>query len=175
MKQGLSLRVSQHLTLTPQLQQSIRLLQLSTLELDQEVEHMLVDNPFLDREDADIPQDSPGLQQADAPVSVGDRISEQASSSTSECESSSGSDEEYGSSTAENDFDSGENWDGDGSNPMSADDGEWGGDAPPRGAGVEDDTQDASERTGVHVSLYVGLHWLALLLHLIVVDQAAVN
>jgi RNA polymerase sigma-54 factor len=33
MKQGLSLRVSQHLALTPQLQQSIRLLQLSTLEL----------------------------------------------------------------------------------------------------------------------------------------------
>ncbi|NDF79696.1 MAG: hypothetical protein EB128_09470, partial [Betaproteobacteria bacterium] len=34
MKQGLSLRVSQHLALTPQLQQSIRLLQLSTLELN---------------------------------------------------------------------------------------------------------------------------------------------
>ena len=33
MKQGLPLRVSQHLALTPQLQQSIRLLQLSTLEL----------------------------------------------------------------------------------------------------------------------------------------------
>ena len=174
MKQGLSLRVSQHLTLTPQLQQSIRLLQLSTLELDQEVEHMLVDNPFLDREDADIPQDSHGLQQADAPVSVGDRISEQASSSPSSERESTNSDEEYGSSTAENDFDSGENWDGDGSHPMSADDGEWGGDAPPRGAGVEDDTQDASERTGVHESLYDVLHRQALSLHLSEVDQAAV-
>jgi ABC-type multidrug transport system ATPase subunit len=49
MKQGLSLRVSQHLALTPQLQQSIRLLQLSTLELSQEVEQMLDDNPFLER------------------------------------------------------------------------------------------------------------------------------
>ena len=48
MKQGLSLRVSQHLALTPQLQQSIRLLQLSTLELAQEVEQMLDDNPFLE-------------------------------------------------------------------------------------------------------------------------------
>ena len=48
MKQGLSLRVSQHLALTPQLQQSIRLLQLSTLELSQEVEQMLDDNPFLE-------------------------------------------------------------------------------------------------------------------------------
>ena len=48
MKQGLSLRVSQHLALTPQLQQSIRLLQLSTLELNQEVEQMLDENPFLE-------------------------------------------------------------------------------------------------------------------------------
>jgi len=49
MKVGLSLGVSQHLALTPQLQQSIRLLQLATLELAQEVEAMLVDNPFLER------------------------------------------------------------------------------------------------------------------------------
>ena len=48
MKQGLSLRVSQHLALTPQLQQSIRLLQLSTLELGQEIQQMLDDNPFLE-------------------------------------------------------------------------------------------------------------------------------
>src|SRR4051812_34833190 len=48
MKQGLALRVSQHLALTPQLQQSIRLLQLSTLELGQEVQQMLDENPFLD-------------------------------------------------------------------------------------------------------------------------------
>ena len=45
MKQGLSLRISQHLALTPQLQQSIRLLQLSTLELGQEIQQML-DEPF---------------------------------------------------------------------------------------------------------------------------------
>ena len=51
MKQGLSLRVSQHLALTPQLQQSIRLLQLSTLELSQEVEQMLDENPFLELAD----------------------------------------------------------------------------------------------------------------------------
>ena len=51
MKPGLSLRVSQHLALTPQLQQSIRLLQLSTLELASEVEQMLDDNPFLERDD----------------------------------------------------------------------------------------------------------------------------
>jgi RNA polymerase sigma-54 factor len=51
MKQGLSLRISQHLALTPQLQQSIRLLQLSTLELHQELEQLLSDNPLLERLD----------------------------------------------------------------------------------------------------------------------------
>ena len=53
MKQTLQLRVSQHLALTPQLQQSIRLLQLSTLELNQEIDQFLQDNPLLEREDAE--------------------------------------------------------------------------------------------------------------------------
>ena len=51
MKQTLQVRLSQHLALTPQLQQSIRLLQLSTLELHQEVEQMLEQNPFLEAEE----------------------------------------------------------------------------------------------------------------------------
>lgn len=51
MKQSLQLRTSQHLALTPQLQQSIRLLQLSTLELHQELEQILADNPMLERLD----------------------------------------------------------------------------------------------------------------------------
>jgi len=51
MKHSLQLRLSQHLTLTPQLQQSIRLLQLSTLELNQELERILQENPLLERED----------------------------------------------------------------------------------------------------------------------------
>jgi RNA polymerase sigma-54 factor len=51
MKQSLQLRLSQHLALTPQLQQSIRLLQLSTLELNQEIEQALQDNPLLEREE----------------------------------------------------------------------------------------------------------------------------
>ena len=47
MKQTLQFRLSQHLTLTPQLQQSIRLLQLSTVELNQEIERLLIENPIL--------------------------------------------------------------------------------------------------------------------------------
>ncbi len=51
MKQGLQLKLSQQLTLTPQLQQAIRLLQMSTLELDQEVSAILEANPLLEREE----------------------------------------------------------------------------------------------------------------------------
>lgn len=48
MKQTLQLRLGQHLTMTPQLQQAIRLLQLSTLELQQEVQEALETNPMLE-------------------------------------------------------------------------------------------------------------------------------
>lgn len=53
MKPSLQLRLSQQLALTPQLQQSIKLLQLSTLELNQEIERMLLDNPMLERDGAE--------------------------------------------------------------------------------------------------------------------------
>ena len=51
MKPTLQFKLSQHLTLTPQLQQSIRLLQLSTIELNQEIERLLMENPMLEREE----------------------------------------------------------------------------------------------------------------------------
>ena len=48
MKQGLQLKFSQQLTMTPQLQQAIKLLQLSTLELSQEITEQLYSNPLLE-------------------------------------------------------------------------------------------------------------------------------
>ncbi len=51
MKPTLQLKLSQQLKLTPQLQQSIRLLQLSTLELNQEVERIIQENPLLELND----------------------------------------------------------------------------------------------------------------------------
>lgn len=48
MKPALQLRLSQQLTLTPQLQQAIRLLQLSTQDMHQEVARMLEENPLLE-------------------------------------------------------------------------------------------------------------------------------
>jgi RNA polymerase sigma-54 factor len=48
MKQSLDLRLGQHLTITPQLQQAIRLLQLSSAELQQEIQEALESNPLLE-------------------------------------------------------------------------------------------------------------------------------
>ena len=66
MKPSLQVRLSQHLALTPQLQQSIRLLQLSTLELHQEVGQMLEQNPFLEAEEETLanPFETPPERQA---------------------------------------------------------------------------------------------------------------
>ena len=47
-KQGLDVRIGQSLSMTPQLQQAIRLLQLSTLELQQEIQENLETNPLLE-------------------------------------------------------------------------------------------------------------------------------
>jgi RNA polymerase sigma-54 factor len=48
MRPGLQLKIGQQLTMTPQLQQAIKLLQLSTLELRQEVIEQLYNNPLLE-------------------------------------------------------------------------------------------------------------------------------
>ncbi|MCE2949394.1 MAG: RNA polymerase factor sigma-54 [bacterium] len=69
MKNALQLRLSQHLTLTPQLQQSIRLLQLSTLDLNQELERFLQENPLLERED----DGDPGLEPLPAGLQGGEQ------------------------------------------------------------------------------------------------------
>ncbi|WP_019614388.1 RNA polymerase factor sigma-54 [Psychromonas ossibalaenae] len=51
MKQGLQLKMGQQLAMTPQLQQAIKLLQLSTLDLQQEIQNALDENPLLDQDD----------------------------------------------------------------------------------------------------------------------------
>ncbi len=57
MKLSLNLKLGQQLTITPQLQQAIRLLQLSSLELQQEIQEALESNPLLE-EDEDSKPDS---------------------------------------------------------------------------------------------------------------------
>jgi RNA polymerase sigma-54 factor len=57
MKQSIQLKLGQHLTMTPQLQQAIRLLQLSTLELQLEVQGVLDSNLMLERDEGESQTD----------------------------------------------------------------------------------------------------------------------
>ena len=72
MKPALQLKLSQHLALTPQLQQSIKLLQLSTVEMQQEIENYLLENPMLERDDDGGNESFASAQQYDAPRSDAD-------------------------------------------------------------------------------------------------------
>ena len=70
MKQSLQLRLGQQLTMTPQLQQAIRLLQLSTLDLQAEIQEALESNPMLE-----LTEDSGGDSTAKESVSDSDNVS----------------------------------------------------------------------------------------------------
>jgi RNA polymerase sigma-54 factor len=73
MKQSLSLKLGQQLKMTPQLQQAIRLLQLSALELEQEIQDNLDANPLLEVEDEFNGDDSGDSSTAsEAPADIAD-------------------------------------------------------------------------------------------------------
>jgi RNA polymerase sigma-54 factor len=176
MRQGLSLRTSQHLALTPQLQQSIRLLQLSTLELSNEVNQMLDDNPFLERTAEEAERESFGLAQADAVVSPQEREQESAAYSGAEESYSSRATTDNSSEESATFADDGPSWDGDGSVSFSPDDGEWGGEARAKGNNLSgDDDMDATELARNHESLQGFLHRQALALRLSEEDRAALG
>lgn len=192
MKQGLSLRVSQHLALTPQLQQSIRLLQLSTLEMAQEVEQMLDENPFLERTEEIAEREAFGLEQTDTPVSPGEQIADASlpgdePMSAGPVEHERASMDRDGSSSGdtaqseevESRIDGAspleESWEGDGSVDIAPDDGEWGGEAPARNSGASDgdETATAADLARANVSLQDHLHDQARCLRLSDEDRAA--
>ena len=201
MKQGLSLRFSQHLALTPQLQQSIRLLQLSTLELSQEVGQMLDENPFLELADEAADREEFGLDYSNTPQTLDSAVSEADASSSLSAMDSIAARADISGATADlgtkNSLENGPadpvtdnsgeaaigeadaSWEGDGSvEQVAADDGEWGNDAPARknnvSSGDEDETS-AGERTAEHETLQAHLHRQSLGLRLSELDQAALH
>jgi RNA polymerase sigma-54 factor len=71
MKQSIQLRLGQQLTMTPQLQQAIRLLQLSTLDLQQEIQETLDSNFMLERdEESNNAESEDGTNRGTADVTV---------------------------------------------------------------------------------------------------------
>ena len=178
MKQGLSLRVSQHLALTPQLQQSIRLLQLSTLELSQEVEQMLDENPFLEVTEDAAPREEFGLDHVNTPVSQENQEFESATDSIAVPAYETGATSQNDSETTpeiSSEAKLEDSWEGDGSVESSPDDSEWGGDAPARKNNGDDSDVEASDLAGGHQSLQDYLHRQALSLRLSEVDREALH
>jgi RNA polymerase sigma-54 factor len=113
MKQSLQLKLGQQLTMTPQLQQAIRLLQLSTLDLQQEIQEALDSNPMLELEENfdPVPEttyDNNELENsdyvraqevaADPDAGTGDKLIDQFSASTPTDNFSGGESESFGES-----------------------------------------------------------------------------
>jgi RNA polymerase sigma-54 factor len=170
MKPSLQVRLSQHLALTPQLQQSIRLLQLSTLELHQEVEQMLEANPFLEAEEETAPAFEPLSERLSPSEQAGERESERAAESSPEAagDDAAGVDSaEYGATERE-DWENGterDDFDGIREMPSSA-----------SGSGSNDnDDFDPQERNSEGVSLQEHLHRQVLGMRLSAEDTAAVK
>jgi len=166
MKPSLQVRFSQHLALTPQLQQSIRLLQLSTLELHQEVEQMLEQNPFLElAEDSPTPFETASAER----TTPAERSSEEAwengaiGESGGEPEPASVDSVEFGATERE-DWENGtEREDFDGIR-----------ETPSKGAAPEGDDLDPMERSSAGVSLQQHLHDQLRGMRLSDTDRAAV-
>ena len=148
MKPSLQVRLSQHLALTPQLQQSIRLLQLSTLELHQEVSQMLEQNPFLETEEElpANPYDTPPERQAadrvadSAPAESASESTTEAAEATPEMTA-----EDFGT-TERDDWENGtegDDFDGIRETPS----------ASGSGSGEDSDDMDAQDRRGSSQSL----------------------
>jgi RNA polymerase sigma-54 factor len=172
MTPGLSLRVSQHLALTPQLQQSIRLLQLSTLELAQEIDQMLQDNPFLEQTPA--PEGDEEALALARELRTSKVLDQEAQEERLDAAERSPKDAEEWSQAAEASEPT--DWEGDGSQQISADDPQWGGDAPAHGrsAQASDDDFNPADHQASASSLQAHLHQQALTLRLSEMDRAAV-
>ena len=84
LNQSLNLRLGQQLKMTPQLQQAIRMLQLSAIELQQEVQEILESNPLLEEGEEETPaQES---TETNTPESEASSTTEGEESSTAEPE-----------------------------------------------------------------------------------------
>ncbi|MFZ5653457.1 MAG: RNA polymerase factor sigma-54 [Pseudomonadota bacterium] len=72
MKQSLHLKLGHQLSMTPQLQQAIKLLQLSSLELQQEIQQALCTNPLLELADEIAGDEAAAGDPEDAPAPADD-------------------------------------------------------------------------------------------------------
>lgn len=166
MKPSLQVRLSQHLALTPQLQQSIRLLQLSTLELHQEVEQMLEQNPFLEAEEDPPPAYEPMVERITPTERAAERETEAAATGDSADDAAGVDTTDFGS-TERDDWENGterDDFDGIRETPASG-----------SGASGDGDEFDPQERNSISPSLQDHLRQQLLGMRLSEEDAAALQ
>jgi RNA polymerase sigma-54 factor len=168
MKPSLQVRLSQHLALTPQLQQSIRLLQLSTLELQQEIDQMLDQNPFLEADEDNAAGEGAAERGASA-----ERAADAPADTSSDREDSAfdGGEEAGGIDTTDFDGSERREWE----NGTEGDDFDGIRELPSASAGApaSDDDQEAQDRTAAAPSLQDHLRGQLALMRLSPEDRAA--
>ncbi|MDO5653188.1 MAG: RNA polymerase factor sigma-54 [Brachymonas sp.] len=179
MKTGLQLRTSQSLVLTPQLQQALRLLQLSGVELQQELQQMLADNPFLERTDAPeseaetYPEDAPETQFGDTLMGETDAFSVMEDDSTS-FSTVDASTDDWSRQQDAKPLESDARTDTSGDTDATSTEEGWDGEASSSySASADSDDDTFSDYDTAHASLYDHLHGQALALRLEEADQAA--
>jgi RNA polymerase sigma-54 factor len=149
MKLSLQIKMGQQLTMTPQLQQAIRLLQLSTLDLQQEIQEALESNPMLEIEEATV--ESP------AETSKEESTLEEPQSNIADSSESSNELEEAA------DFSSTENWNEDNIPEELSVDSNWDdvytNSSPPPPPNPDNDDFDFDSRNTVTESLQEHLSW----------------
>ncbi len=105
MKLSLHIKLGQQLTMTPQLQQAIRMLQLSTMDLQQEIQEALDSNPMLESDDGDISDEEAGLIDLSAPEPEPQEVAEWSESIPDDLPVDSVWDDVYSSLPASDDYD----------------------------------------------------------------------
>jgi len=144
MKLSLQLKLGQQLTMTPQLQQAIRLLQLSTLDLQQEIHQALESNPMLELVDHNDEEEVlPRAQNTTSldGITTHDKIAEPQSSDTG------GDEESSWGEQSSSDFAVDSNWDDTFTNSYSA------------SGSYDSDTSDFESRNTAEETLQDHLYW----------------
>ena len=159
---GTQLHTSLRVGLTPHLQQTIRLLQMTAQDLEVEVERMLEENPFLERTEAAFADSVPWV--SDTPPATAPDSEIDPTFADTDISVRNASDEVSASSEFPV-----EGWEQD----SGFNGGEWG--DGPRGTEGADDEAGEMERSGMSETLTEHLHAQALALNISGEDQAALR
>lgn len=143
MKLSLQLKLGQQLTMTPQLQQAIRLLQLSTLDLQQEIHQVLESNPMLE-----LVEPNDEIESVRPQNSTSTNGEHQQTNSTDEKSSASSEDDTNWEDQSVNDFAVDSNWE-DSYSPNYAS----------SGGSFDSDSMDFESRNSAEETLQDHLYW----------------